>query len=139
MRAITKVFNLSRKPSMAKILALQTELAKLPQIVAEPTHHFAPGMYVRELVLPKDSLVVGKIHRYEHVVMLLKGDATIYTENKVDRIKGPSIWISPAGAKRVVYAHKECTFATVHATNETDLDKIEEWVIVPEALMIGDK
>lgn len=117
---------------MAKILALQDEVAKLPQIEFKPVHYFAPGMYVRELVIEKDSLVVGKIHRHEHVVMLLKGDATVYTEDKVERIKGPRIWISPAGVKRVVYAHKECTFATVHATEETDLDKIEEWVIVPE-------
>ena len=117
---------------MAKILALQEEVAKLPQIEFKPSHYFAPGMYVRELVIEKDSLVIGKIHRHEHVVMLMKGDATVYTQDKCERIKGPKIWISPAGVKRVVYAHKECTFATVHATNETDLDKIEEWVIVPE-------
>ena len=128
------------QPTRQQVERLQEYLAQFPQIPNEPKHWFAEGMYGRELKLQAEAFVVGKIHRHEHITILLSGTATINTDKGMERITGPHIWISPMGAKRALYTHTECVFFTVHLNpeNERDLDVIESQVIEPEPLLAHD-
>ena len=54
---------------------------------------------------------------------------TILMEDGIKRIKAPHYGITPAGTKRIIYCHEDCVFVTVHATELTDIAKIEEEVI----------
>lgn len=92
-------------------------------------HSFAEGIYVREIAIPKDMIVVSKIHKFSHPVFILKGDISVYTDEGVKRLKGPCSFISPAGAKRVGLTHEDTVWITVHATPETDLERIEDEII----------
>jgi hypothetical protein len=74
--------------------------------------------------------VVTKIHKLAHPCFILKGDCSVLTEDGPKRIKAPAHFITPAGTKRIVYVHKATVWVTVHSTKETDLEKIEEEVIV---------
>lgn len=116
----------------AQLSTVQNELAKYKQEPLEPEHYFAPGMYGRKLFIPADTFVVGKIHRHEHIVMLMAGTARINTDNGLEVITGPHVWISPAGAKRALRTLTDCTFFTCHATDERDLDQLEADLIAPE-------
>ena len=95
-------------------------------------HSFADGCYIREIFNPKGELLVTKIHKVAHPFFLMKGDMTILMEDGIKRIKAPHYGITPAGTKRLIYCHEDCVFVTVHATNETDLEKIEEEVIAKD-------
>lgn len=120
------------EPSRAAMQAVQETLSPFPQVELEPVHHFAEHVYGRELFIPADTVVVGKIHRHEHLVLLLKGEATINTGEGMERIIGPKIWVSPVGAKRILYTHTDCTFFTVHVTDKRDLAELEAEIIEPE-------
>lgn len=102
--------------------------------LAEPEcplkHHFAPGMYGREILLPKDSLVVGKIHKHAHLNFIMSGHVSVATEDGVLDYYGPTILISSPGTKRVIYAHEDTVWCTVHCTNSQNLVEIEEEIIV---------
>lgn len=100
-------------------------------------HSFAPGNYAREITLPKDSLIVGKLHKHAHFNFILRGDVSVLTEEGPKRLKGPCYFVSFPGTKRVVYAHEETVWITVHPTNETDLAKIEDEVIAKDYASIG--
>jgi hypothetical protein len=121
-------------PTLAKIQALQGALAGMPQVETGLAHYFATGMYMRECSIPADTVVVGKLHRHDHPVMLIKGSATIATDEGVETIHAPKVWISKAGAKRALVTHEDCVFVTVHATHETDLAALEAELIVPEII-----
>ena len=115
-----------------KIMNLQSCL----EVVAETdpvdcplVHHFAPGLYAREILLPKDSLVVGKIHKHSHVNNISKGSVIVYTEFGMEEYHAPCQFISKPGTKRAVYALEDTVWTTYHPTNETDLEIIEEQVI----------
>ena len=95
-------------------------------------HSFADGCYIREISNPKGELLVTKIHKVTHPFFLLKGDMSILTEEGIKRIKAPHYGITPAGTKRIIYCHEDCVFVTVHATKETDINKIEEQVIAKD-------
>jgi quercetin dioxygenase-like cupin family protein len=98
--------------------------------LAPLVHMFAPGIYVRQITLPKDSICVGKIHKYEHPNFLMSGKVKVVTEDGgYEILEAPMVMISPAGTKRAVHALEDTVWVTVHATNETDLEKIEDEVI----------
>lgn len=110
---------------------LQTE-HQLPAIECPLTHIFAPGLYGRQILIPQDTLVVGKIHRHAHLLFIMKGRVLVATEEGPKSYEGPVMLVSKAGTKRVIYAYDETVWATVHLTNQTDLDKIEEELIAPD-------
>jgi hypothetical protein len=90
-----------------------------------PKHYFAKGLYGREITIPTGTLLTGKIHKYEHINFLLKGDISVLTEQGIKRIQAPATLISPPGTKRIGYAHSEVLWTTVHATEEKDPDQAE--------------
>jgi hypothetical protein len=124
-------------PARETIQHLQDALATLPQIETGLEHYFADGMYGRRCSIKADSIVTGKIHRHEHFVLLIKGTVTINTDRGMETITAPHVWVSPPGAKRVLYTHDDCEFFTTHLNhdNERDLERIEAEVIEPEGLL----
>lgn len=110
----------------------------LPQVDLPLKHTFTKGAYVREITLPAGAVIVGKLHRHEHLNFISRGDVTVVTEaGGVERLRGPVTMISPAGTKRVVYVHEETVWTTVHVTDETDLKKIEAETIAPNYTALG--
>ena len=124
-------------PSRDTIVRLQGALAQLPQAETGLEHFFADGMYGRRCFIPADKIVIGKSHRHEHFVLLIKGSATINTDRGMERISAPHVWVSPPGAKRILYTHEDCEFFTTHLNHDNgrDLEKIEADVIEPDGLL----
>lgn len=120
------------RPSRAAILALEEALKQLPPGYAPVTHHFCGGIYAREMLIPAGTMLTGKIHRYEHLNIMLYGDITVLTEGGMKRLTGHNIIKSPAGMKRAGYAHADTVWITFHPTDETDLEKIEEQFIAKD-------
>ena len=116
----------------ARVLELEAAMLAVPdQVSIEPKHYFAPGLYAREVMVPKDTLAVGKIHRTEHISVISKGDVSILTEHGVIRVQAPYTLIAKPGTKRAVYAHEDTVWTTFHPSEETDLVKLEEKIIAP--------
>lgn len=108
---------------------LETEMKKHEQLDLPPRHYFANGLYAREIFIPKGTLLTGKIHKREHLNIISQGDISVMTEDGVKRIVAPFTMVSRPGMKRVGYAHEDTVWTTIHATDETDLGKIEAAMI----------
>ena len=97
---------------------------------ANPVKHtFAGGCYIREIYNPANQLLVTKIHKKEHPFFLMKGEMSILTEEGIQNIKAPYQGVTKPGTKRAIYTHEECIFITVHATDNTTIEDVEEEVI----------
>jgi len=96
------------------------------------THNFADGQYIRQIVMPKNLLVSTKIHSKNHPFFIMKGEASIYSDKGVERIKAPFHGITEAGTKRVLYIHEECTFITVHRTDCLNIDDVVNEITVDD-------
>ena len=104
-------------------------------------HYFSPidekygcCAYAREILLRKGSLVIGKIHRHQHLNIISKGRVTVFTEFGKKDLEGPCTFVSEVGLKRAVYAHEDTIWITIHLTaytGEENLDKVEDEVIAP--------
>lgn len=88
------------------------------QITIEPKHYFAAGLYAREITIPAGTTLTGKIHKFEHINIISKGDISVLTENGIQRIKAPATIISKPGTKRVGFAHEETVWTTLHAVSD---------------------
>ncbi len=97
-----------------------------------PVHHFfAEGVYVRQMFIPAGVALVGHIHRYSCVNIVL-GEIEVATEEGKKRIVGPITFASPAGVKRAGYAIRDTLWTTIHMNpdNVRDIDKLEAVLIV---------
>tara|TARA_R110000851_G_scaffold306745_2_gene465215 strand:+ start:1034 stop:1639 length:606 start_codon:yes stop_codon:yes gene_type:complete len=92
-------------------------------------HTLAGGCYVREIYNPANELIITKIHKKEHPFFLMKGEMSILTEEGIQNIKAPYQGITKPGTKRAIYTHEECIFITVHATDNTNIEDIENEVV----------
>jgi hypothetical protein len=101
-------------------------------------HVFTRGVYSRTMFIPKGSVIVGKIHKYEHLNFISLGRVTVLTEfDGLQEISAPYTTVSKAGTKRLLYAHEDTIWTTIHATEETDLEKIEQEHIAPSYTSLG--
>jgi hypothetical protein len=85
--------------------------------------------------IPKGAYLVGKEHKTRHLNILATGKMTVWTvHGRIDICadKGPVIYESPAGAKKVGYAHEDSVWLTVHPTDEVDQDRLEFQLIKSE-------
>lgn len=114
------------------VFELEDILREYDQIDIEPEHHFAPGIYAREITIPADACIIGKMHRTEHLNIISQGRCTVFCLGERMEIEGPFTFVSYPGSKKAIYAHEDTVWTTVHATNETDLDALEREMIVSE-------
>ncbi len=136
------------KGRRAAIMGVQRAIQALPkegpgpvQVTSEYfplVHHFAPYSYGREIFLPADSTIVGKIHKHAHLNVLSMGKVRVFTEGQGDlELIAPYTFVSTPGTKRVVYVLEDAVWTTIHVVSMEhpsmdDLPAIERELIATD-------
>lgn len=108
-----------------KVLLMEAEMLRHEQVAIPVRHYFSPGVYAREITIPAGTVLTGRIHKYEQLNILSGGEISVMTDDGMKRVAAPFTVVSPPGTKRIAYAHTECTWTTILATEEKDPDAIE--------------
>lgn len=113
-----------------KMERLESEMRKNVQVELETRHYFAKGLYAREIVIPKDTLLTGLIHKFEQI-NICSGDITIVTDEGNVRLTGYHTVVSPPGTKRAGYAHDDTVWTTICSSpdEERDIEKLEAFLV----------
>ena len=95
-------------------------------------HFFMDGVYIREMKMYKDMIIIGAIHKHLHMCFLLEGHITVANEDGVIEYKAPCFIESTPGIKRVLYAHEDSLWYNTHknVSNTTSVDQIEKETVV---------
>lgn len=115
-------------------------------------HTFTPGLYSREIFMPKGSLLTSKIHRSEHPYVVLSGRAKVHIPGKgVEILEAGHSGITKANTRRALYIEEDCRWVTFHALSseeelarkrgvdeDTLLEMIEERIIETKYLPGSD-
>ena len=120
------------------ILALQESMMKMEQVDCPVTHHHTVGNYAREIFIPSGTVVVGKIHKHPHVNVISQGTCIVVTEDGMVELSAPLTFISKEGTKRTVLALTDVIWTTVHPTESTDLEEIEQEVIATDYIALEE-
>ncbi len=116
------------------IYKLQDIIKDMPQVTGQTRHYFSDGMYARELFIPAGTVVVGALHKSQHLYMVVKGKCKVSSQYETVEIEAPYIGETIPGTKRVIYAETDCVWIGFFPTQLTDIDKIEAALIEPEEI-----
>lgn len=109
-----------------KVHRLEDALRSVPQVDCPIRHHFAPGIYAREITIPKGTVLTGAIHKQESLVVLSAGRLRLVTDDGTVEISAPYTLTCKAGAKNAALALEDSVWTNFFATEETDQDKLVE-------------
>lgn len=89
-------------------------------------HHFSAGLYAKQMLLPAKHYAVSHAHAYDHLSILAKGDVTVEVEGVRTEYKAPACINILAGLHHTITAHEDSVWFCIHATDETDVENIDE-------------
>ena len=89
-------------------------------------HYQIPGVYVRSLFIPAGMALTGRIHNHESIGILAQGRLRLTNGTTSLIAEAPYITVDKPGVMRMGYAETDCTFITIHRTDNTDIAEIEE-------------
>lgn len=92
-------------------------------------HHWAPGVYGREIFIPAGTVIVGKIHKHAHLNCISQGLVMVATPFGVETLQAPANFISKPWTKRAVYALEDTVWTTIHPTDKTTVAEVEADII----------
>lgn len=122
----------------ARLIALRWALADHPQVECPLVHRFTPGLYVRQIFMPRGTLVVSKRHRTEHPFVISAGRVSVWQPGgPVVHLAAPHCGITAPGTQRLLYIHEDCTWTTFHPTTETDVAKLEALLVEDPTLELA--
>lgn len=119
-------------PLRERVEALQAEVSKLPQYEPLTKHYFHGGMYCREVFREGGVLVVGAVHKKEHFYLIVSGTVAITTDDGVEEVTGPHLFMSKPGTKRAVYAVTDALCMTFHAIEAKTVEEAEAELVEEE-------
>jgi len=106
-----------------KIEQMEEVLLEMPQVDIPVENLFVNGMYARKIMIPRDTILTGRVHLADYVDIMLSGDITVATPDGVKRFTGFNIFEGKQGRKRAGYAHEDTHWVTVHRTEIKDPDE----------------
>ena len=115
---------------LSKIEHAEAAMLRMPQIETKLTHRFAPGVYMREIFMPAQSIVIGHEHKTSHFNVILSGKAVVMMDGHCHQLKAGDVVVSESGVRKVLYVEEDMRWATIHPTTETDVERLEEQLII---------
>jgi quercetin dioxygenase-like cupin family protein len=108
-----------------RVVALAHALREVCMEVEMPViHRFAPGIYIREIFMPANSVVIGNLHYTEHFNLVLTGACHVLINGETHDLHAGDTMVSKAGARKMLLIHEDCRWQTIHA-NPDDCQDIE--------------
>jgi hypothetical protein len=112
-----------------KVENLLATMKQLPQTDCQTKHYFGPSIYIREVTMPAGTVVIGKPHRKEHMCVMLQGRMiVVLADGTKQELVAPMTFVSAAGRK-VAYILETTVFQNILATDETDIEVLENMLV----------
>lgn len=106
---------------------VEAYMLSLPQVDIPVSHHFGPGVYMREITIPAGTMALGAHQRFDHMNILLRGKVAMLDGDQVRIVEGPLVFTGKPGRK-IGACIEDCTWLNIFATDETDVTKLEEMI-----------
>ena len=120
-------------PSRELIEKLQREMVARPQAAGMRMEHaIHGGLSHRKLFRPAGTLIVGRVHKVDHLFICISGEIIAWSETGMRTLKAGDIIESKAGTKRVTLAKTDAVAMTVHRVEARAMDEVEAELLEPD-------
>ena len=94
-------------------------------------HYFSAGVYAKETLIPAGHVLVQHKHKFSHMSILASGSIELMVDGKRKIIHAPACLTIEADKHHGVKSLTDVVWYCIHATECTDLDEVDEVLIVP--------
>jgi hypothetical protein len=136
---------LARKPSTLrqKIEDLQEVMLNLPQADVQYLHSFEPKKYIRTMIAPPHTVIVGAEHKTPYRIRIEKGTIAVNIGDEIKTLSAPLEFDAPAGVKRVgTVFDEELVWVDIYDNPDdcTDIAVLEDRLyVVPECGLMSNR
>lgn len=124
-----------------KVGALAVRFKEKGDVLCPVSHRFVPGMYIREMFIPRGTYFIGRAHRVGHKVTLDAGSVRLISEHSENVLQAPTELNTVPYYMMVFEALTDVWGSTYHPnpSNCRDIDKLEADIFHPalDVLSIG--
>ena len=103
------------------------------------SHHFSAGVYAKETRIPAGHVLVQHKHKFSHLSILASGSIELMVDGDRKIIHAPACLTIEADKHHGVKSLTDVVWYCIHATECTDMDEIDEVLIVPSDVAQAQK
>tara|TARA_R110002126_G_scaffold96996_1_gene226464 strand:- start:483 stop:971 length:489 start_codon:yes stop_codon:yes gene_type:complete len=98
-------------------MLLAGDLIEFPLI-----HRFTPGVYSREIFMPKGSIATSKVHATEHQYVVLSGTSRVYIDGVgIKTLRAGDTGVTVPGTRRALYMEEDSRWIAFHPLDEAEM------------------
>lgn len=95
-------------------------------------HFFTDGVYARKMSIPKGTQVPTHKHVYNHLSVLAKGRVRVGVGSVIQEYVAPAMIEIKKDIAHTITAVEDSVWFCIHATDATDVESLEQTVIVKD-------
>ena len=134
-------FGLTFKEKMAYLGFKFAEISEGPKCPV--THIFEPGVYIREMFIPAETLFIGRPHTFGHRCELVSGKVLLIAEEAKTHLEAPAeLWSKP-GFMMCLYTKTDVVGRTYHPNpderRDTEVMEDEIFGSIADLVALGER
>jgi quercetin dioxygenase-like cupin family protein len=94
------------------------------------SHHFGAGVYAKETRISAGSILVQHKHKHDHLSVLASGSVELIVDDVKSIVHAPACLTIQANKHHGVKSLTDVVWYCIHATECTDMDEIDDVLIV---------
>lgn len=94
------------------------------------SHYFGAGVYAKEARIPAGNILVQHKHEHDHLSVLASGSVELIVDGIKSIVHAPACLTIQANKHHGVKSLTEVVWYCIHATECTDIDEIDDVLIV---------
>lgn len=111
------------------ISATDTAAVALTEQQAQTEHFFSQGLYAKKMIIPAGTQIPTHQHVYDHLSILAQGRVRVTVGKVTQEHVAPTAIEIKKELAHTIQAMEDSVWFCVHATEETDIDKIDQTLI----------
>lgn len=92
-------------------------------------HNFSDGLYAKQMYVPAGYSILTHEHVYSHLSILAKGKVVVRTDDNEKVVTSPACLEIQKNVVHSIEALEDAVWFCIHATEETDVDKVDQVLI----------
>lgn len=114
---------------MTSIAELHQKMTGVFEVDPEIVHNFSDGLYAKQMTIPKGFVAGQHAHTFSHLSVLAKGKVIVKTDTDERVYDAPACIEIKKQTNHMITALEDAVWFCIHATDETDVDRIDEVLI----------
>lgn len=110
--------DINKRLTRESMESMESVMRKFPQIDIPVIHRYSGRIYAREIIIPKETLLTGRIYADDHFDVMVYGDVEVSGDDGRKRLQGFNIFPGKRGKKRAGWAYEETRWITFHSCKE---------------------